>query len=180
MVVWSFSFRLDSSFNLVPNLSRSHVVEIFPQKFWLSPKADRLYKAAWSGEKHGDWHYWETLTVRGEKLCTHDPGTQEGLPHMFGDTFETFEISVPSSLQRGEVEDGFGEKLLGCAHFVTKVPRTPSPGHMELTQRSWSCLSQIWEILKNHFSLQQYWMPCPLLLVALQTDLSSKQCTLDP
>ena len=35
------------------------------------------------------------LTVRGEKLCTHDPGTQEGLPNMFGDTFETFEISVP-------------------------------------------------------------------------------------
>ena len=48
-----------------------------------------------------------------------------------------------SSLQRWEVEDGFGERLLACAQFVTKVPRTPSPAHMELTQRSWSCLSQI-------------------------------------
>ena len=43
-----------------------------------------------------------------------------------------------SSLQRWEVEDGFWERLLACAQFVTKVPRTPSPAHMELTQRSWS------------------------------------------
>ena len=46
-------------------------------------------------EKHGDCDYRETLTVRGEKLCTHDPGKQEGLPNMVLDTFETFEFSVP-------------------------------------------------------------------------------------
>ena len=58
-----------------------------------------------------------------------------------------------SSLQRWEVEDGFGEKLLGCAQLVTKVPRTPSPGHMELTQRSWSCLIQIWAIWGKKLSV---------------------------
>ena len=66
-----------------------------------------------------------------------------------------------SSIQRWEVEDGFGEKLLGCAQLVTKVPRTQSPAHMELTQRSWSCVSQIWAIWEKKFLLQQSWMPCP-------------------
>ena len=46
-------------------------------------------------EKHGDFHYRETLTVRGEKLCTYGPGLQEGLPNMFGDSWA--EIALISS-----------------------------------------------------------------------------------